>query len=93
MTKEKTFIVPFLGLYNVTEMNGKSEYICVMKNLFSINTDRAIDEIFDLKGSKLDRQTAPENRKPGIPLKDLDFGERVFFTSPRHILCNSKTNN
>jgi len=49
-----------------------------MKNLFSINTDRAIDEIFDLKGSKLDRMTPPENRKPGVPLKDLDFGERVF---------------
>ena len=36
-----------------------------MKNLFSTATDRAIDEIFDLKGSKLDRQTPPENRKPG----------------------------
>jgi len=78
MITKETFIVPLLGLYQVTEINGRSEYICVMKNLFSISTDRIIDEIFDLKGSKLDRMTPPENRKPGVPLKDLDFGERVI---------------
>jgi 1-phosphatidylinositol-4-phosphate 5-kinase len=77
MTTKKTFIVPFLGLYHLSEnITGRSEYLCVMKNLFA--TSHVIDEIFDLKGSKLDRVTPHDQRRPGVPLKDLDFGERVI---------------
>jgi len=77
ITQNKTFIVPVLGLYTLEDVNQtETLYICVMKNLFA--SSYVIDEIFDLKGSTLDRTTPTEARKPGVPLKDLDFGSRVI---------------
>jgi len=72
-----TMLVPCLGLYKIIEHpSEETVYICVMKNLFS--TPNKINEIFDLKGATYDRKTAPEDRKPGVPLKDQDFGDRTI---------------
>uniref|UniRef100_A0A6B2L7U0 PIPK domain-containing protein n=1 Tax=Arcella intermedia TaxID=1963864 RepID=A0A6B2L7U0_9EUKA len=77
-----SLLLPFLALYTISDFKKEEEklYICVMPNLFT--TSNSIDEIFDLKGSTLDRTTPLESRKPGVPLKDLDYGDRVMIFSP-----------
>uniref|UniRef100_A0A6B2L5S0 PIPK domain-containing protein n=1 Tax=Arcella intermedia TaxID=1963864 RepID=A0A6B2L5S0_9EUKA len=70
-TSPGTFIVPYIGLLRISTGPSNNLYICIMKNLFS--KQNSIDEIYDLKGSKEGRTTPLEDRKPGIPLKDLDF--------------------
>jgi len=47
-------------------------YIIVMKNIMPPDTS-FVGEVYDLKGSTTGRSTPQENRKPGVPLKDLDF--------------------
>jgi len=41
-----------------------------MENCFL--TPLEIDEVYDLKGSKIGRSTPPEKRAPGVALKDVD---------------------
>lgn len=75
-----TLLVKFLGLHclSVRKLRkvwcGKSVkklYFVVMANMF--NTPFEIHRRYDLKGSWVGRETAPEKYDPSVALKDIDF--------------------
>lgn len=56
-----------------------------MLNIF--NTSQVIHELYDLKGSTIDRSVKEEDRRPGIALKDNDLKRRICIDPElRHLL-------
>lgn len=50
----------------------------ITTNVFS--SQNKIHKLFDLKGSTVGRSTEEKDKKEGVPLKDLDFKDRVFLS-------------
>lgn len=75
-----TLLAPILGLYKLTTKQGREMSIIVMRNVFS--TPNEIHILYDLKGSTVGRSTLEKDRKPGKPLKDLDFDRTLSLSEP-----------
>jgi len=69
-----------LGLHRIMTdpANPVEMFLVVMLNLFA---EGAPAEMYDLKGSEVGRTTPEAERKPGVPLKDLDL-TRALAVSP-----------
>eukprot|EP01130_Rhizamoeba_saxonica_P010926 TRINITY_DN4511_c0_g1_i2.p1 TRINITY_DN4511_c0_g1~~TRINITY_DN4511_c0_g1_i2.p1 ORF type:complete len:891 (-),score=118.16 TRINITY_DN4511_c0_g1_i2:111-2783(-) len=77
VTSEKSLLCPLLGLYELQSNDSISPmFVTVMKNIMP--DSNFLDELYDLKGSTDGRKTAMKDRKPGVPLKDLDFGDQLI---------------
>jgi len=74
VTDAKTALVPIIGLHKLENKSTKM-FVIVMKNLFT-NTNE-IQSLYDMKGSEYGRFTLEQDRKPGVPLKDLDFKRTI----------------
>lgn len=74
--------MPLLGLYKVVDNLGRTDmHIVIMTNAF--DTTNPIHSLFDLKGSTVGRITEEKDKRPGVPLKDLDFKRHVVLTRVR----------
>eukprot|EP01126_Amoeba_proteus_P031299 TRINITY_DN3073_c0_g3_i1.p1 TRINITY_DN3073_c0_g3~~TRINITY_DN3073_c0_g3_i1.p1 ORF type:complete len:449 (-),score=81.36 TRINITY_DN3073_c0_g3_i1:183-1529(-) len=79
-----SLLVPILGLIKIIDnMKHTEMYLIVMKHAFT--TKNELHTIYDLKGSVTGRTTETKDRKPGVPLKDLDFRQ----LQDRGHLCES----
>ncbi|EGC39800.1 hypothetical protein DICPUDRAFT_52460 [Dictyostelium purpureum] len=68
-----SLIVKFYGLHYISPSKMKNTFFVVMDNIFG---DHQMDEIYDLKGSTLQRK-AEEGKRV---LMDLDFSSRIFIS-------------
>jgi hypothetical protein len=75
VTTGPTLLTPFLGLLRLKDNKGKEHHVLVMRSVFT--TQQQITVSYDLKGSVAGRITAEKDRKPGAPMKDLDFDRIV----------------
>lgn len=76
-----TFLTHFYGMYRVCmpHLNNKRLHFIIMKSVFS--TEKKIDRVWDLKGSRLGRKSNPGDSVA----KDLDIaeeGRRLKFARP-----------
>eukprot|EP01129_Flabellula_baltica_P005791 TRINITY_DN2120_c0_g1_i2.p1 TRINITY_DN2120_c0_g1~~TRINITY_DN2120_c0_g1_i2.p1 ORF type:complete len:574 (+),score=98.48 TRINITY_DN2120_c0_g1_i2:39-1760(+) len=68
-----TLLSRMLGMYRITNTTKKRIYFIIMENL--ILSNYTVHELYDLKGSTVNRSTREADRKPGVALKDNDFEE------------------
>lgn len=71
LTQKDTLLTRFYGLYQLQTPTKSLHYFIVMENC--IYTEKAVTEIYDLKGSTVNRSTPQEFHSVGYTLKDLDF--------------------
>ncbi|KAJ5074579.1 phosphatidylinositol 5-phosphate 4-kinase isoform a [Anaeramoeba ignava] len=76
LQNEHTLLTRFFGLHRVKTYKGKKVHFIVMGNVFV--PEKKVTEKYDLKGSICGRSTdSTKKKKPGVTLKDLDFGEHI----------------
>eukprot|EP01127_Copromyxa_protea_P007906 TRINITY_DN1798_c0_g1_i1.p1 TRINITY_DN1798_c0_g1~~TRINITY_DN1798_c0_g1_i1.p1 ORF type:complete len:1382 (+),score=233.54 TRINITY_DN1798_c0_g1_i1:131-4147(+) len=76
LTEEKSLLVPLIGFYKIVDNLSRTDmHVIIMTNAF--DTKNKIDGLFDLKGSTVGRITEEKDKRPGVPLKDLDFKRQV----------------
>eukprot|EP01133_Synstelium_polycarpum_P004364 gene4364-5099_t len=68
-----SLIVRFYGLHQLSPTKMKNTYFVIMENIFG---NRTMDEIYDLKGSTLNRKAGTGNKV----MMDLDFSTRIFIS-------------
>mmetsp|Transcript_2072 Transcript_2072/g.5706 ORF Transcript_2072/g.5706 Transcript_2072/m.5706 type:complete len:249 (-) Transcript_2072:100-846(-) len=67
-----TLLCRFFGLFTITLDRGRTATFALMSNIF--DTELAIHERYDLKGSIVGRRTkAKDKTKPNVTLKDQEF--------------------
>lgn len=66
-----TLLTRFYGLYELKTPKKETIFFVVMENC--ILTERPIHEVYDLKGSTVNRSTPIEKRSAGVAMKDVDF--------------------
>lgn len=71
MNNPDTLISKIFGCFKVKRLNHKKIYFIIMNNIFP--HDKAIDEVYDLKGSTSNRYS---NNNSNITLKDIDWKNR-----------------
>ena len=70
MNNPDTLVTRFFGLHSLIQGREKMTFV-VMGNVF--HQQKPIQQVFDLKGSTINRSTPMNRRGPGMALKDLDF--------------------
>ncbi|GAM26099.1 hypothetical protein SAMD00019534_092740 [Acytostelium subglobosum LB1] len=79
VTNKDTLLVKYYGLHHISPSKMKNTYFVIMENIFE---DRNMDEIYDLKGSTLNRKAETAKQV----MMDLDFSTRIFVSDEIKIL-------
>jgi len=68
-----SLLTRFYGLYELSASGGASFFFVVMEN--AILSPKPLHELYDLKGSTVNRSVPVELRKAGMALKDVDLDQ------------------
>lgn len=71
LENKDTLLTRFYGLYELKSNTGVSSFFVIMEN--AILSPKQVLELYDLKGSTVNRSVPVEQRKVGMAMKDVDL--------------------
>ncbi len=68
-----SIIAKIFGIFTIKSVDFREVHVMLMENTVQLKNEINLKNIFDLKGSTVDRTTKVENMKPSTTLKDNNF--------------------